>query len=166
MAAYHHPWTHLVPLLSNPPPQKHFSALTDEFVQDLCLPYVDPHSGCYKPRTNSSTYSPPTYQKPTLNLYLPNYQPPVTSANYTTLLVLNLLRTPTIYPDHLCQELRPSSPLWIALLVSNTIKLLHPDFHQNSHIHPIEPVSLIEFIPTDLLNEITKFYHSTWIYLL
>ena len=84
------------------------------------------------------------------------YHNPTTLNEYTTRLTLVLLDTETFYSDKLCQVLPTSSPLWVAILISNTIKLIDPTLHRNEHIHPIRPISLVDYIRPQLIYQISK----------
>ena len=86
------------------------------------------------------------------------FHPPPPFADYTTQLVFSLLNTETYYSIPLCKNLVPSSPLWIAILISNTIKAINPDLHLNKHIHVIQPVSLIQYLHPKLIEHIVHFY--------
>ena len=65
------------------------------------------------------------------------YLHPTPLVDYIIELTIILLDTITMYSDEFCQKLPPSSPLWIAMLISNIIKKADPTLHRNEHIHPI-----------------------------
>ena len=137
-----HPWIHLLPKLPLAP-------LTFNYpLSDLTKKSINQLTGFAAIRTTSI---------PDLTQYRRSKYPSVTIAGFTTRLVLLLLRTNTTYPDQFCTTLYCSSPLWIAMLISNTLKILHPQKYNNEHIHPISPPTLIEYLPSQLLQQFTIF---------
>jgi hypothetical protein len=124
---YEHPWEHLNYSSLTHQPTYPISPLTRESIQQL---------------------------QNTVKSNLP-YNPS-TLYEYTTRLTLVLLDTETFYSDKLCQVLPTSSPLWVAILISNTIKLIDPTLHRNEHIHPIQPISLVDYIRPQLTQQIAR----------
>jgi hypothetical protein len=83
--------------------------------------------------------------------------PPSVLTEYTTRLTMLLLDTYTIHPDQFCLELPITSPLWIAIIISNAIKYIIPNSHRNEHIHPIQTISLVNVISPKIQQLITVY---------
>jgi hypothetical protein len=83
---------------------------------------------------------------------------PISLPGYITQLISCLLNTETYYSEELCKNLQPSSPLWIAMLISNTIKQHNPNLHSNKHLHPIHPLSLLDYLQPPLIAYLAQIY--------
>ena len=88
------------------------------------------------------------------------YTQPVNLTTYITRLTSDLLNTNITYSDHICKILQPSSPLWIAMLISNTLKETQLTSYYNTHIHPIENKIKLDYIHILLLLQILSYNQS------
>ena len=129
---YEHPWEHLdISYVTPSLPAYHIHPLTRESIQQL---------------QNVAKSNLPFLPS---NLF-----------EYSTRLTMVLLDTDTFYSDTLCHHLPSSSPLWIAMLISNTIKISDPNLHKNEHIHPIRPKSLVDYLQPPMIAQLKHFYNK------
>ena len=128
---YKHPWQHLLSRYQ-PLPSFPISSLTEQSIHLL------------REENKTNLYTQPT------NL-----------TTYITRLTSDLLNTSTTYSDNICKILQSSSPLWIAMFISNTLKKAHLITYYNTHIHPIEENNIeLDYLHIMLILQILSYNQS------